>query len=102
MAKSGKTEQQLAQQRAFNQQKAQYDAFINRIKSETLDNEIRIKWMKSKIDLDNYAQTLQGEEEYRKLIVIQALDSLIIQFKLEDKKEEFYKFLGLTKTEDVK
>jgi hypothetical protein len=95
MEKVNKTEQEIQESMQRVAQEKQYQAFKVSMKKEIEDNTLRVEWLRVKKELDELSKWYAGEGAKEKDLTKNIIDTILVQFKLEDKKEEMYKFFQI-------
>ena|ERR1035437_2345275 len=95
MEKVSKTEQEIQESMQRVAQEKQYQAFKVSMKKEIEDNTLRVEWLRVKKELDELRTWYAGEGSKERDLTQKIIDTILVQFKLEDKKEEMYTFFQL-------
>ena len=73
------------------QEQQQYEMWKKRLKAEIDDNELKIRWLKSRDELQELDRKYNNEKETELKRIRWIIDELVKTFSLTDKKDEMYK-----------
>jgi hypothetical protein len=73
------------------QEQQQYELWKKRLKAEIDDNELKIRWLKSRDELQELDRKYNNEKETELKRIRWIIDEIVKIFNLMDKKDEMYK-----------